>query len=103
VGGLRVPFAEILAELQALHDKKNQDYGRPEDHYANVRASQGWGVAPWIGALIRAGDKITRLQTYAQRGVLMNESVEDSLRDLAVYACIALALYREAQHADRSS
>jgi hypothetical protein len=99
-----VPFAEILADLQALHDKKNQDYGRPGDPYANCRASEAWGIPAWVGTLIRASDKLTRLQTFAQRGSLANESVEDSLRDLAVYACIALALYREGSRcADRPS
>ena len=90
-------FAALVAELQTLHDQKNRDYGREGDPYANVRASEEWGVAPWVGALIRASDKVRRLQKAAQGGTLVNEGVEDSLKDLAVYAIIAWALWRERQ------
>lgn len=88
-------FPFLLKELQVLHDTKRRDYGRPLDPYANLRASADWGIPAWIGALVRATDKLRRLQTFAQRGILVNESVEDSLLDLAVYVLIALELYRE--------
>ena len=45
--------------------------------------------------MVRATDKVRRLQTYAVNGRLANEGVEDSLMDLAVYAIIALVLWRE--------
>lgn len=93
-------FHAILAELGALHDRKQADYGRSTDPFANIRASAEWGVAPWIGALIRGTDKLRRLQTYAHTGTLANEGVEDSLLDLAVYAVISLVLFRES-HGDR--
>ena len=92
-GGTR--FHEILRELGELHDKKQADYGRDSDSFANVRASEEWGVPAWIGAMIRLTDKVRRLQRFAQRGSLMNEGAEDSLRDIAVYAIIALVLLEE--------
>lgn len=88
-------FYDLLEELAALHAKKNKDYGRKHDPYANVRGSQEWGVSPWVGAMVRANDKMKRLQVYAQTGTLANEGVEDSLLDLAVYVMIALLLRRE--------
>lgn len=88
-------FHEILRNLGELHDKKQADYGRPDDPFANVRASEEWGVEAWLGAMVRANDKIRRLQTYAQTGKLSNEGVEDSLMDLAVYSIIALVLFEE--------
>ena len=88
-------FHEILKELGELHDKKQADYGRDNDPFANVRASEEWGVPAWIGAMIRLTDKVRRLQRFAQRGSLMNEGAEDSLRDIAVYAIIALVLLEE--------
>lgn len=88
-------FHEVLAELGALHDRKQADYGRDNDSFANVRASEEWGVPAWIGAMVRATDKVRRLQRFAQRGSLINESAADSLRDLAVYAIIALVLLEE--------
>lgn len=90
-------FHQILSELGELHDRKQADYGRPDDPFANVRASEEWGVAPWVGAMVRANDKVRRLQTYAQTGKLSNEGVVDSLLDLAVYAVIALVLYEQEQ------
>ena len=88
-------FHEILAELGALHDRKQADYGRDDDPFPNVRASEEWGVAPWVGAMVRLNDKVKRLQTFAIKGSLANEGVEDSLRDIAVYAVIALVLWEQ--------
>lgn len=88
-------FHALLAEIAELHDKKQEDYGRTTDPFANVRASEEWGIPAWVGALIRLNDKVRRLQKLSQSGSLANESAEDSMRDIAVYALIALVLYRE--------
>lgn len=88
-------FKQVLDDMWALHQKKNKDYGAENDPYRNVRSSADWGVDPWVGALIRGNDKIKRLQKYAQTGELSNEGAEDSIIDLAVYAVIALVLWRE--------
>jgi hypothetical protein len=88
-------FYDLLAECAALHQRKQEDYGRVTDPFANVRASTEWGVAPWVGAMIRATDKVRRLQRLAERGTLTNEGARDSFMDLAVYALIALVLYEE--------
>lgn len=80
-----------------MHDRKGHDYDRGEIPYFNFRGSADWGIEPWIGAMVRANDKIKRLQKYAKDGVLKNEGVEDSLLDLAVYSIIALILWREEQ------
>lgn len=89
-------FHALLDEIGRLHDKKQADYGAEGDPFANVRASQEWGVPAWVGALVRLNDKVHRLKQFAQRGTLANESAEDSMLDIAVYALIALVLYREA-------
>ena len=88
-------FQTILDEMAALHARKAADYGARDDPYANVRASEGWGIPAWVGALIRGGDKIQRLKRFSQTLSLRNESAEDSMIDLAVYAVIALRLFRE--------
>ena len=88
-------FHKELKALGELHDRKQKDYGTDADPFANVRASEDFGVAAWLGALIRLNDKVSRLKTFAQKGTLSNESVEDSFQDLAVYAVIGLCLYRE--------
>ena len=50
--------------------------------------------------MVRAGDKVVRLKAAASGSELKNEGVEDSLMDLAAYAMIALALYREGKNKD---
>jgi hypothetical protein len=88
-------FHALLAELGALHDLKQQDYGLDDDPLANVRGSTAWGIPSWVGAMVRATDKVKRLQTFAIKGTLANESVIDAFNDLAVYAIIGRILYEE--------
>jgi hypothetical protein len=92
-------FHRILHEMGELHDRKQADYGRAHDPFANVRASVDFGVPGWVGCMVRANDKMRRIQAFAVKGELRNESVLDSLMDLAVYAVIATVLYRE-EHGD---
>jgi hypothetical protein len=88
-------FHEIVSSLSALHDKKQADYGSDTDPFANLRASAEMGITPAIGVVLRMNDKMTRIKQFTRRGSLENESVEDSLRDIAVYAVIALVLLEE--------
>lgn len=88
-------FDQIIAEMREMHIKKRTDYGRIDDPYANVRASEAFGIPGWVGALTRQQDKTRRLQKFVTEGNLANESVEDSLLDSIVYGVIALALWRE--------
>lgn len=88
-------FTEILSELEEIHKKKSADYGTNDDLLANVKASTDWGVPAWVGAMIRATDKVIRLQSMATKGHLVNESARDACLDLASYAIIALILMEE--------
>lgn len=88
-------FYQLLTELGAVHAAKQMDYGRENDPFANVRATEEWGQPAWVGALIRATDKMRRLQKVARGGELANEAAEDSFRDLAVYAVIGLVLWEQ--------
>lgn len=95
-------FHEILESLGELHDRKQSDYGLDNDPFANVRASQSWGMPAWVGAMVRATDKVRRLQTFARKGELRNESVIDAFDDLAVYAIIARVLYEQELENERA-
>ena len=94
-------FKDAIWEILELHARKQADYGSGADPFANIRASEDFGVPAWKGSLIRMNDKVTRLKTFSEKGVLANESVEDSMADIAVYAIIALCLYREASRGSR--
>ena len=88
-------FHQVLDELGDMHDRKQADYGVTGDPFANVRASEDFGIPAWVGCMIRANDKMRRLMKASQDHELVNESIEDSLIDLAVYTAIAVVLYRE--------
>lgn len=88
-------FMAILEEMKAIHIKKAADYGSDEDPLANLRASVNWGSPAWVGALMRLNDKVIRLQAFAKKGVLANESARDSMVDIAAYAILATILYDE--------
>lgn len=89
------PFDKVLHEMAATRLKKGQDYGTATDTFANVRATEDFGVPAYIGAAMKCADKLKRLQSFYRNGRLENESIEDAFLDLAVYAAIGLCLYRE--------
>jgi len=90
-------FVAVLEELKALHLKKTLDYGVDEDALANIRQSADVVNMPaWAGCVIRMSDKMHRLKAFFRRGKTEFDGVEDTLKDLACYAAIALVLYREA-------
>lgn len=92
-------YLKLLDEMRELHCRKSADYGRGSDPFANCRASADFGMPAWVGVMVRAGDKMHRIKSFIANGNLANESVEDSLMDLAAYALIALTLRREEQAA----
>ena len=98
-GGLRPgsrEFIAVLEELKALHFKKTLDYGADEDALANIRSSADVvNMPPWAGCILRMSDKMHRLKAFFRRGRTEFDGVEDTLKDLACYAAIALVLYRE--------
>ena len=88
-------FLAVLQEIAELHERKQRDYGTDNDPFANIRASQEFGISPYKGIFLRIGDKVQRLKAYCVNGTLVNEGVEDTLMDLAVYSLISLVLFRE--------
>lgn len=88
-------FIEALRELEKLHVSKSVGYGVDDDPLSNCRASEQFGIPAWVGTMVRANDKMHRIQRAAAGVDLTHEGVEDSLIDLAAYALIALVLYRE--------
>lgn len=79
---------------------KNADYtGSSEDPFANFRAVENLGICSTEqGFLTRMMDKFKRITSFVQKGVLQvkDESVEDTLMDLANY-CILMAGYIKSQ------
>jgi hypothetical protein len=92
-------FYKLLEQMAALHSRKNHDYAGTKDPLRNLKASERMGIAPAIGVLVRLQDKMSRLESFAQQGELLvkDESVEDTLMDLAVYSLLSIILRREAK------
>ena len=90
------PFSEVLAEMQSMHDEKSKGYGSADDPYANVKASAELGVPPWVGALLRLNDHLTRIKQHLTRGTLSLDDIrKNDLIDIPTYGAIALALFDE--------
>ena len=92
-----VEFHKASCEkMQAITKAKNADYtGDGDDPFANFSRVEALGITDTTrGFLVRMTDKLSRITSFAQKGVLQvkDESVEDTLLDLANY-CILLAGY----------
>lgn len=92
-------FHDLLKTIAELHDKKQHDYGADEDIFANFRLSELSGVPAWQGSVIRMGDKYSRISNFIKKGEFKfkEESIKDTLMDMAVYSLITMILFEEAE------
>lgn len=77
---------EIVYPIQELLIKKNSDYG---DSYFELRKEFGK-----VAFLIRLTDKITRLKTLTKQQAQVEESEEDTIKDIIGY-CLLELYYRQ--------
>lgn len=76
-------FEEVCKEITELFIKKHHDYGKE-----NILEMEELGIA------FRASEKIARLKNLLrEQRTPTNESLEETWKDIAVYAIIAI-LYR---------
>ena len=90
-------FYELLDTIKNLHDAKKHDYGAKEDIFANFRLSALTGISPWKGSVVRMGDKYSRICSFIKNGdfKFKEESIKDTLLDMAIYSLITIILYEE--------
>jgi hypothetical protein len=94
-------FYEILAELEELHSTKNSDYAEKSDPLSNLKMSEQIDIPGYVGNFIRMGDKWSRLvqlmkkKQHGEGPAVKNESMKDTLRDLAVYCILEMILLEE--------
>ena len=90
-------FDDILKEISILHAKKNADYGNAYGNtlreFAEVDESHKMANGYALGSL---KNKVNRLQTLMSgQEAQVDESIEDSLIDLASYAIMTLVELRD--------
>ena len=91
-------FYKLLEEIANLHEMKNKDYAGVHDPLSNLRGSERLGIDAWKGVLVRIGDKFDRINNITIKGgetAVKNESIIDTLMDLAVYSLLCIVLYKE--------
>ena len=90
-------FYKLLDEIREIHSNKNHDYSGEGDPFRNFKLSEDMGIPAWKGVLVRLSDKFSRLCSFARKEELKvkDENIEDTLKDMAIYALICILLYRE--------
>lgn len=95
-------FLALNDQERRTHIAKSAGYaGRDNpDTWANMRGSLGWGVRPFIGCMVRMGDKFVRAQSLTRDPA--NDQVGEPLRvtlmDLSNYAKIGVCLLDDEQY-----
>lgn len=87
-------FENITKEMVEMYKKKNHDYG---DSFGETFRKLGV-----ISAVTRISDKTNRLISLSAKEAKVDESIEDTLLDLASYAVMMLIEIRnEGQYDDK--
>ena len=79
-----IDFIEIASEIADMLIKKNADYGD-----SNLTKHGMTGI------IVRLSDKLARLENLQGKKGHIDETTEDTLKDIAGYAINALRLKRE--------
>jgi hypothetical protein len=87
--------ASICAELTALYERKNHDYG---DSFAQNYAEFGM-----VYPIIHLKEKLDRLKTLCKSEAQVSESIEDTLLDLANYAIMTVAERRAKEKSNETN
>lgn len=78
-----VTFKQIANGLTELYERKNADYGN-----SFSKSYEEFGLT---SPVIRLSDKIERLKTLSkQEAKVKDESIQDTVMDIAVYAMLTL-------------
>ncbi len=88
INSIRQTFTDCIT----LVEKKNQDYARGNDAFANFRSSEVAGVSPERAILIRVLDKISRVSNLLEKEpAVTDEKLTDTLIDCINYLAILKA------------
>ena len=96
-------FYRLLENMKQVHDMKRHDYASQDDVFKNFRTCEMAGIPAWKGVAIRIGDKFSRLMSFVKQNELKvkDESIRDTLIDMANYALICAILYDEKKESEK--
>jgi len=80
-------ISEVCDEVKDLLIRKNHDYG---DSFSKQYEKYGL-----LSGVIRMDDKMARIENLLKSDSKVDESIEDSLKDLAGYAILTLVEMRK--------
>lgn len=88
---------EAIDATSATLNAKGKDYALDTDQFSAFRSLTDWyGTEPYWTALGEVVKKLERLKALKTNGrAPTNESVEDTMKDIAGYAILAYAMYLE--------
>lgn len=98
-------YYEILEEMANLHEAKSRDYDGTSAPLSGFHEGEDFEVPAWLGVLIRMGDKWGRIKSLVGQGgsgQVKEETLADTLTDLAAYAIICRILREETFHHDET-
>ena len=88
-------FKSITSQMLNTYIKKNNDYGNSFD-----KSMDEFGIA---SAIIRMNDKLERLKTLSKKeSMVKDESVQDTLLDLANYAIMTAMYLKKHEYKDET-
>lgn len=89
----------LCDESRGLMVKKNHDYSGEGDlnPFANLNACVCLGIQPETGVLVRIMDKIMRISSFIDSGVLAvsDESINDTVKDMINYSVLLAGMIAE--------
>lgn len=91
-------WVHAMGNAKELHEGKNRGYtGGDPDPWINFRQCEEFGVPAHIGVLVRMSDKYIRITNLLRNpdNDQVNESILDTLADLAAYALIYICIWEE--------
>lgn len=99
-------LAEVKAEAVEISRRKNADYASDKNPFENFEACEVFGLSAKDGFIFRMADKLMRASHLIKRdGLVLDESLIDTLRDLSNYAdifSIYLEQYENRKTVDKS-
>ena len=91
-------FYELLEEIAETHSVKNHDYASSDDPLSNFKeVATATGLEPFDVIHQFCATKMARIKQLKlkKKNLVKGEGMDDSLKDLAVYALLGVVLLEE--------